>query len=144
MSFHIAELNEEVAAKQRPIVIITSNSEKELPDAFLRRCIFYYIQFPDEDMMERSSGYTIPTSRRRWSGSASRSFIWIRQVDGLRKKPSTSELLDWIKALAMGGVNVDRISSELPFLGTLLKTEQDTEKVGRVASGSSTGFRRRF
>ncbi len=144
MSFHIAELNEEVAAKQRPIVIITSNSEKELPDAFLRRCIFYYIEFPDEDMMERIIRVHYPDIQDKVVRECIKKFYWIRQVDGLRKKPSTSELLDWIKALAMGGVNVDRISSELPFLGTLLKTEQDTEKVARVASGASTGFRRRF
>jgi MoxR-like ATPase len=144
MSFHITELNEEVAAKQRPIVIITSNSEKELPDAFLRRCIFYYIEFPDEEMMERIIRVHYPDIQDKVVRECIKKFYWIRQVDGLRKKPSTSELLDWIKALAMGGVNVDRIASELPFLGTLLKTEQDTEKVGRVASGGSTGFRRRF
>jgi MoxR-like ATPase len=144
MSFHITELNEEVAAKQRPIVIITSNSEKELPDAFLRRCIFYYIEFPDEEMMDRIIRVHYPDIQEKVVRECIKKFYWIRQVDGLRKKPSTSELLDWIKALAMGGVNVDRISSELPFLGTLLKTEQDTEKVGKVASGASTGFRRRF
>ena len=144
MSFHITELNEEITAKQRPIVIITSNSEKELPDAFLRRCIFYYIEFPDEEMMERIIRVHYPDIHDKVVRECIKKFYWIRQVDGLRKKPSTSELLDWIKALAMGGVNVDRIASELPFLGTLLKTEQDTEKVGRVASGASTGFSRRF
>ena len=144
MSFHIAELNEEVAAKQRPIVIITSNSEKELPDAFLRRCIFYYIEFPDEEMMDRIIRVHYPDIQEKVVRECIKKFYWIRQVDGLRKKPSTSELLDWIKALAMGGVNVDRIASELPFLGTLLKTEQDTEKVAKVASGGSMGFRRRF
>jgi MoxR-like ATPase len=144
MSFHIAELNEEVAAIQRPIVIITSNSEKELPDAFLRRCIFYYIEFPDEQMMERIIRVHYPDIQEKVVRECIKKFYWIRQVDGLRKKPSTSELLDWIKALAMGGVNVDRISSELPFLGTLLKTEQDTEKLGKIASGAPTGFRRRF
>src|SRR5512137_45905 len=144
MSFHIHELDEEVRAKHRPIVVITSNSEKELPDAFLRRCVFYYIEFPDEEMMERIIRVHYPDIQEKLVRECIKRFYWIRQVDGLRKKPSTSELLDWIKALAMGGVNVDRIASELPFLGTLLKTEQDTEKVGRVASGASTGFRRRF
>jgi MoxR-like ATPase len=144
MSFHITELNEEVAARQRPIVVITSNSEKELPDAFLRRCIFYYIEFPDEEMMERIIRVHYPDIQDKVVRECIKKFYWIRQVDGLRKKPSTSELLDWIKALAMGGVNVDRIAAELPFLGTLLKTEQDTERVGKVASGGSTGFRRRF
>lgn len=144
MSFHIAELNEEVAAKQRPIVVITSNAEKELPDAFLRRCIFYYIEFPDEEMMDRIIRVHYPDIQDKVVRECIKKFYWIRQVDGLRKKPSTSELLDWIKALAMGGVNVDRIASELPFLGTLLKTEQDTEKVAKVASGGSMGFRRRF
>ena len=94
--------------------------------------------------MERIVRVHYPDIQEKVVRECIKKFYWIRQVDGLRKKPSTSELLDWIKALAMGGVNVDKIASELPFLGTLLKTEQDTEKVAKVASGGSMGFRRRF
>jgi MoxR-like ATPase len=145
MTFHIHELDEEVRAKHRPIVIITSNSEKELPDAFLRRCVFYYIEFPDEDMMETIVKVHYPDIQDKLMREAIKKFYWIRQVDGLRKKPSTSELLDWIKALAMGGLDLEKITSEVPFLGTLIKSEQDTDRVARTAQSSSGtfGFRRR-
>jgi MoxR-like ATPase len=144
MSFHIPELNEEVKAKQRPVVIITSNAEKELPDAFLRRCIFHYIEFPDEEMMERIVKVHYPDIEMKLVREAIKKFYWIREVDGLRKKPSTSELLDWIKALALGGINTDKISSEIPFLGTLLKNEQDTGRFVRLSSAQGGfGFKRR-
>jgi len=145
MSFHIHELDEEVKAKHRPIVIITSNSEKELPDAFLRRCVFYYIEFPDEDMMESIVKVHYPDLEDKLMREAIKKFYLIRQVDGLRKKPSTSELLDWIKALAMGGLDLEKITSEVPFLGTLIKSEQDTDRVVKIAhtSGGNFGFRRR-
>lgn len=146
MSFHIPELDEEVVAQQRPIVIITSNSEKELPDAFLRRCIFHYIEFPDQDMMERIVKVHYPDMEAKLVKEAIKRFYWIREVDGLRKKPSTSELLDWIKALALGGINVDKISSEIPFLGTLLKNELDTGRFVRLSHAQSGGgvFKRRY
>ncbi|HBA54039.1 AAA family ATPase [Syntrophorhabdus aromaticivorans] len=145
MSFHIPELNEEVAAKHRPVVIITSNSEKELPDAFLRRCIFHYIEFPDEEMMERIVKVHYPDIEMKLVREAIKRFYWIRGVDGLRKKPSTSELLDWIKALALGGVNVEKISAEIPFLGTLLKNELDTGRFVRLSSAQGGGiFKRRY
>jgi MoxR-like ATPase len=128
MSFHIPELDEEVVAKHRPVVIITSNSEKELPDAFLRRCIFHYIEFPDQEMMEKIVKVHYPDIETKLMREAIKRFYWIRDVDGLRKKPSTSELIDWIKALALGGISVDKISSEIPFLGTILKNELDTER----------------
>jgi len=144
MSYHISELDEEVKAKQRPIVIITSNSEKELPDAFLRRCVFYYIEFPDEEMMERIVKVHYPDIHDKLMRDAIKKFYWIRQVAGLRKKPSTSELLDWIKALAAGGLDLEKIASEVPFLGTLIKSEQDTERVARtVQSHGPFGIRRR-
>jgi len=144
MTFHIPELDEEVAAIHRPIVIITSNSEKELPDAFLRRCIFHYIEFPDEEMMERIVKVHYPDIEMKLVKEAIKRFYWIREVDGLRKKPSTSELLDWIKALALGGLNVDKITSEIPFLGTLLKNELDTSRFVRLSNAQSGGvFRRR-
>lgn len=145
MSFHIPELDEEVTAKHRPIVVITSNSEKELPDAFLRRCVFHYIEFPDPEMMERIVRVHYPDIEQRLVREAIKRFYWIREVDGLRKKPSTSELLDWIKALAIGGINVDKISSEIPFLGTLLKNELDTQRFQRVVNAQAGGgFKRRF
>jgi MoxR-like ATPase len=145
MSFHIPELDEIVKAKHRPIVIITSNSEKELPDAFLRRCVFHYIEFPDEEMMERIVRVHFPDIQEKLVRESIKRFYWIRQVDGLRKKPSTSELLDWIKALAQGGVEIEKITSSLPFMGTLLKSEQDTDKMSRVlaSNGGSFSFRRR-
>lgn len=144
MSFHIHELDEEVSARHRPIVIITSNSEKELPDAFLRRCTFYYIEFPDDAMMESIVKVHYPDIEDRLMHEAIKKFYWIRQVDGVRKKPSTSELLDWIKALSMGGIDLEKITAEVPFLGTLIKSEQDTEKVAKMAQSHSTfGIRRR-
>jgi MoxR-like ATPase len=144
MTFHIPELDEEVAAIHRPIVIITSNSEKELPDAFLRRCIFHYIEFPDEEMMERIVKVHYPDIEMKLVKEAIKRFYWIREVDGLRKKPSTSELLDWIKALALGGLSVDKITSEIPFLGTLLKNELDTGRFVRLSNAQGSGvFRRR-
>jgi MoxR-like ATPase len=144
MSFHIGELDKTISAKNRPVVIITSNAEKELPDAFLRRCVFHYIEFPDEEMMERIIYVHFPDIQEKLVREALKRFYWLRQVDGLRKKPSTSELLDWIKALAMGGIEVGKINSELPFLGTLLKSEQDTEKVTKVSGSYGTyGLRRR-
>jgi MoxR-like ATPase len=145
MSFHIPELDEEIIAKHRPILIITSNSEKELPDAFLRRCIFHYIEFPDEEMMEKIIKVHFPDLETKLVREAIKRFYWIREVEGLRKKPSTSELLDWIKALTLGGISVDKISSEIPFLGTLLKNEVDTDRFVKVSSGHSTfGFKRRY
>ena len=144
MSFHIPELDEEVKAKHRPVVVITSNAEKELPDAFLRRCIFHYIEFPDEEMMERIVKVHYPDIETKLVREAIKKFYWIREVDGLRKKPSTSELLDWIKALALGGISVDKITAEIPFLGTLLKNEQDTGRFVRLSNAQGgLGFRRR-
>ena len=145
MSFHIPELDEEVEAKHRPVVIITSNSEKELPDAFLRRCIFHYIEFPDQEMMERIVRVHYPDLESKLMKEAIKRFYWIREMDGLRKKPSTSELIDWIKALSLGGINVDRISAEIPFLGTVLKNELDTERFIKISQGhGSAGFKRRY
>jgi MoxR-like ATPase len=140
MSFHIPELDETIKAKHRPIVIITSNSEKELPDAFLRRCVFYYIEFPDEEMMKQIITVHYPDIEERLMREAIKRFYLIRQVDGLRKKPSTSELLDWIKALAVGGLDIEKLTNEIPFLGALIKTEQDTERVTRVASQPHGAF----
>lgn len=146
MSFHIPELDEEVSAIHRPVVIITSNSEKELPDAFLRRCVFHYIEFPDEEMMEKIVKVHYPDIENKLLREAIKRFYWIRDVDGLRKKPSTSELIDWIKALLLGGISTDKISSEIPFLGAILKNEQDTGRFIKLshAQGGGFGFKRRF
>lgn len=145
MSFHIHELDEDVIAQHRPIVIITSNSEKELPDAFLRRCLFYYIEFPDDEMMDRIVRVHYPDIENKLVKEALKKFYWIREVDGLRKKPSTSELLDWIKALSLGGIQLEKIGSEIPFLGTLLKNEQDTDRFVKLSNAQGGfGFKRRY
>ena len=136
MEFHIPETRENVKAKQRPIVLITSNAEKELPDAFLRRCVFHYIEFPDEDMMERIVRVHVPGLDKRLLDLAMQSFYWLRDLPGLQKKPSTSELIDWVQALARGGVDPKEIAARLPFMGVLLKKDHDVDIAQRaLASG---------
>lgn len=146
MSFYIPELNEEIKAKHRPIVVITSNAEKELPDAFLRRCVFHYIEFPSPEMMEEIVRVHFPDIETRLIKEAIKRFYWIREIDGLRKKPSTSELLDWIKALVIGGIPPERIEKEIPFLGTLLKCEEDAQRLEMHMTNRQTpyGLKRRF
>jgi MoxR-like ATPase len=136
MEFHIPETRENVRARQRPIVLITSNAEKELPDAFLRRCVFHYIEFPDEDMMERIVRVHVPGLDKRLLDLAMQSFYWLRDLPGLQKKPSTSELIDWVQALARGGVDPKEIAARLPFMGVLLKKDHDVDIAQRaLASG---------
>lgn len=125
MSFYIPETNETIAAKHRPIAIITSNAEKELPDAFLRRCIFHYIEFPDAPLMEEIVHVHFPDIQTTLLREAMKTFYTLREIDGFRKKPSTSELLDWLKALIAGGISPERIAKEVPFVGVLLKKETD-------------------
>ena len=125
MSFHILETDETVEAKTRPIVIITSNSEKELPDAFLRRCIFHYIEFPDPPLMEKIALVHYPDLDRNLLREVLKKFYWLREIDTFRKKPSTSELIDWIQGLLVGGISFDKLDKEIPFIGALLKKEQD-------------------
>lgn len=125
MTFHIPETDETIAAKHRPVVIITSNNEKELPDAFLRRCVFHYIEFPDEEMMEQIVKVHHPSIEEKLLRAVLKKFYWLRSIDNIRKKPSTSELIDWVQALMRGGISLEKVSSELPFLGTLIKKEQD-------------------
>ncbi len=129
MSFDIPETGETIKAKHRPIVVITSNAEKELPDAFLRRCIFHYIAFPDAAMMKRIVQVHHPDLPQRLLEEAMQAFYWIRSIGGLQKKPSTSELLDWVQALVVGGISPEKIGKELPFLGVLLKKDQDFNTV---------------
>jgi len=125
MSFYIPETNETITAIHRPIAVITSNAEKELPDAFLRRCIFHYIEFPDTKLMEEIVKVHFPDIKNNLLQEALRTFYSLRQIDQFRKKPSTSELIDWIRALIAGGLADEKISAEIPFIGTLLKKEPD-------------------
>ncbi|MBL7062203.1 MAG: MoxR family ATPase [Dehalococcoidia bacterium] len=125
MSFYIPETNETITAIHRPITVITSNAEKELPDAFLRRCIFHYIEFPDSELMEEIIQVHFPNIKNSLLGEALKTFYSLRQIDEFRKKPSTSELIDWIRALIAGGIPHENISKEIPFIGTLLKKETD-------------------
>ncbi len=125
MSFYIPETNETIAAIHRPITVITSNAEKELADAFLRRCIFHYIEFPAPELMEEIVQVHFPDIKNTLLRGAMKTFYALREIDELRKKPSTSELIDWIRALIAGGIPHENISSEIPFIGTLLKKEQD-------------------
>jgi len=125
MSFYIPETNETITANHRPIVVITSNAEKELPDAFLRRCIFHYIEFPNSELMEEIVRVHFPNIKDSLLSEALKAFYKLREIDDFRKKPSTSELIDWIRALIAGGIPHDKVSSEIPFVGTLLKKETD-------------------
>lgn len=125
MEFYIPETHETVRAKEPPIVIITSNAEKELPDAFLRRCVFHYIDFPDDVMMRRIVLAHYPDIEERLLQSALAAFYDVREIRGLHKKPSTSELLDWIRALRYSGIEESRIEKEIPFAGVLLKKNED-------------------
>jgi MoxR-like ATPase len=133
MSFDIIETGEHVTAVHRPIVLITSNNEKELPDAFLRRCVFHYIEFPDQELMERIVKVHFADIRSRLLADCIATFYALREVPGLRKRPSTSELIDWIAALGHAGVDTSELGLKLPFLGTLIKNERDVELV-RTAS----------
>jgi MoxR-like ATPase len=145
MSFHIPETDETITAKNRPIVIITSNSEKELPDAFLRRCVFHYIEFPDEELMERIIRVHFPKIESDLMDAVIARFYWIRSLNRLRKKPSTSELIDWVQALIVGGIDPDRVEAEIPFLGALMKKNEDYVTVERQKDydKSYQGYRQR-
>jgi len=135
MSFHIPETGDTVKAKHRPIVIITSNSEKELPDPFLRRCVFHYIAFPEQELMEEIVHVHFPEIEKKLMKESLKKFYWIRTFDSLRKKPSTSELIDWIQALMAGGLSPAKIEKEMPFLGALLKKKEDLDIVSGAPSG---------
>jgi MoxR-like ATPase len=125
MSFYIPETNQTISAIHRPITVITSNAEKELPDAFLRRCIFHYIEFPSPELMEEIVKVHFPDIKDSLLSQALKSFYALREVENFRKKPSTSELIDWIRALIAGGISHETISKQIPFVGTLLKKEND-------------------
>ncbi len=129
MEFYIHETKRTVKAKQRPIVIITSNAEKELPDAFLRRCIFHYIDFPDKELMEEIVRVHLPNVEENVLKQAFEVFYDIRAMRDVRKKPSTSELIDWINVLQLGGIPADEIRKKLPFVGVIVKKDEDLNTV---------------
>ena len=138
MEFFVYETNETIKATKRPVVIITSNNEKELPDAFLRRCFFHYIQFPDIDTLKKIVNVHFPNIKKLLLDSALKRFFEIRDVPGLKKKPSTSEALDWIKLLLLEDINPLDLKSDskdlLPKLhGALIKNEQDIHLFERLA-----------
>lgn len=139
MEFHVYETQETIKAKHRPIIIITSNNEKELPDAFLRRCFFHYIQFPDKETMQQIVDVHHPGVKQELMREALEIFFEVRDVPGLKKKPSTSELLDWLKLLAAEDISLDVLQgkdtrSAIPALhGALLKNEQDVHLFERLA-----------
>ncbi len=139
MEFHVYETGETVTAVHRPVVIITSNNEKELPDAFLRRCFFHYIRFPDAETMAEIVEVHFPDIKKRLLAEALRLFFEIRAVPGLKKKPSTSELLDWIKLLTVEDIDPMLLSERdprkviPPLHGALLKNEQDVHLFERLA-----------
>ncbi len=129
MRFYIHETNEEIVAKHRPMIIITSNSEKELPDPFLRRCVFHFIQFPDEEMMKKIVKVHFPDLDSKLLKIALDKFYEIRSHNNFKKLPSTSELIDWLHALLAMGIDTKSLNSEeIPLIGCLLKNEQDLIK----------------
>ena len=138
MEFHVYETRETIRARNRPIVIITSNNEKELPDAFLRRCFFHYIRFPDSDTMERIVDVHHPDLKKNLLRAALKAFYDIREVPGIKKKPSTSELLDWIKLLVVEDIPPETLKSDdmktilPPLYGALVKNEQDVHQFERL------------
>ena len=132
MEFYIPETKETVKAKHRPIVIITSNAEKELPDAFLRRCVFHYIEFPDQEQMEQILRVHFDKLDERLVQQALAAFYWVRSLREVEKKPSTSELVDWLRALVAGGVDPQRLEKEIPFAGVLLKKDKDLRALQRA------------
>src|SRR5437879_4546054 len=145
MEFYVYETHQTIRAVHRPLVVITSNNEKELPDAFLRRCFFHYIRFPDRDTMERIVDVHYPGLKKALLREALEVFFNLREVPGLRKKPSTSELLDWIKLLLVEDIppealkSGDRKAFIPPLHGALLKNEQDVHLFERVAFMARSG-----
>ncbi|HEY5800650.1 MAG TPA: MoxR family ATPase [Burkholderiaceae bacterium] len=144
MEFYVYETRQMVSAKHRPLVIITSNNEKELPDAFLRRCFFHYIKFPDKDTMQQIVAVHFPHLKQELLAQALQIFYEVREVSGLKKKPSTSELLDWLKLLLAEDIGPEALRSKdnksivPPLHGALLKNEQDVHLFERLMFMSRT------
>lgn len=139
MAFHVYETGEQIKAQQRPVVIITSNNEKELPDAFLRRCFFHYIRFPDEDTLRAIIQVHFGNLEKELVTTALDIFFELRDTSNLKKKPSTSELLDWLKLLLAENIEPAELKAKqkkgglMPFFGALIKNEQDIERVEKLA-----------
>lgn len=139
MQFSVYETGETITAKQRPIIIITSNNEKELPDAFLRRCFFHYIRFPDKKTMQAIIQVHFPDLKKDLLNAALETFFEIRDISGLKKRPSTSELIDWIKLLVADDIPLETLRNKSikeaipPLYGALLKNEQDVEMLQKLA-----------
>tara|TARA_A100001388_G_scaffold54917_1_gene37604 strand:- start:3604 stop:4452 length:849 start_codon:yes stop_codon:yes gene_type:complete len=138
MEFYCYELNKTIKAKKRPLVVITSNNEKDLPDAFLRRCFFHFITFPDREGLERIINVHIPKIKKKLLKDAFDVFFDIRKVPGLKKKPSTSELIDWLKLIVSDDLAQEVLASDKsklipPLYGALIKNEQDVELLQRLA-----------
>ena len=139
MEFYCYETDQTIKAKHRPIIIITSNNEKELPDAFLRRCFFHFIQFPDRETMEKIVAVHYPNIKKKLVKDALDVFFDVRKIPGLKKKPSTSELVDWLKLLLSDDIpdeilkNADSSKAIPPLYGALLKNEQDVQLLERLA-----------
>lgn len=129
MSFTVVETGETVSAKERPVIIITSNADKELPDAFLRRCVFHYIEFPSPALMTEIVNVHHPDLESKLLEQCLAKFYWLRDQPEIRKRPSTSELIDWISALVHAGLDRKKLEKDMPFLGVLLKKESDLEMV---------------
>jgi MoxR-like ATPase len=147
MAFHVYETHETIQAKHRPLVIITSNNEKDLPDAFLRRCFFHYIRFPDRDTLKSIVAVHYPNLHADVLKACLDAFFALREAPGLKKKPSTSEFLDWLRLLIAEDISADEIqahnATSVPILaGALLKNEQDVQLLERLAAVTRNTTRR--
>lgn len=142
MEFYCYELQRTIVAKKRPIIIITSNNERDLPDAFLRRCFFHYISFPDKDIMQDIVNVHFPDISNKLIAEAMRVFYNVRDIGNIKKKPSTSELMDWLGLLQLGGLDVSDLKGlsvtkgKLPYEGALIKNEQDVDLLKRMSNRS--------
>ncbi|MBQ6663165.1 MAG: MoxR family ATPase [Firmicutes bacterium] len=131
MEFFIPETKERITAKHRPVTIITSNAEKELPDAFLRRCVFYYIPFPEKEELEAIVRLHLPDLEDALVQQALHAFYKLRELPDVEKKPSTSELIDWLQALRIAGIRPETLADSIPFAGLLLKKDRDIDRLNR-------------
>ena len=141
MEFYIPETKQTIKAKHRPIVIITSNAEKELPDAFLRRCIFHYIEFPNEELMKDIIKVHYPDLDSKIINQTIAAFYYVRSLRDIQKKPSTSEIIDWIQALTISGIPVERITKEIPFAGVILKKNEDIDALEKAKNRTTFPFK---
>ena len=141
MEFYIPETGETIKAKKRPKVIITSNAEKELPDAFLRRCIFHYIEFPNEELMKEIIKVHYPDLDKNIINQTIAAFYYVRSLKDIQKKPSTSEIIDWIQALTISGIPLEKITKEIPFAGVILKKNEDIDALEMAKKRTTFPFK---